>query len=175
MPRPDDRKCMDCGKTPQEVPFYVYARNDTWYSSCKKCHYKKHYKSNPTVKRRMKAYRDKTRYDLRHRAVRLIGAARRRAKRLEVPFDLDRYVEELTDRIARGCELTGVAFDMTAKPGRAWNAPSLDRIIPEKGYIPSNIRVVCFAINVAMGNWGIDHLYDMVQKWAERNGRFSST
>lgn len=32
--------------------------------------------------------------------------------------------------------------------------PSLDRIKPELGYIKSNVRLICFGLNAALGNWG---------------------
>lgn len=50
------------------------------------------------------------------------------------------------------CEATGIAFDMELK--RGWNTPSLDRIIPSKGYTKANTRVAIFALNTACGNWG---------------------
>ena len=35
-------------------------------------------------------------------------------------------------------------------------APSLDRIDPKRGYTPDNVRLVVFAINTMLLDWGAD-------------------
>jgi hypothetical protein len=110
---------------------------------------------------RDRLYQEK--YRTIHRAKTLIRHAKRRAAVLNVPFNLDTYVKEIQSRIDTGeCELTGERFNL--KKGRNWNAPSLDRIEPKKGYVYSNIRIVCFVINCALGNWGQDVLIHLVRK-----------
>jgi hypothetical protein len=37
-------------------------------------------------------------------------------------------------------------------------APSIDRIIPKKGYVKGNVQVVCWAYNAAKNQWGEDVL-----------------
>ena len=71
------------------------------------------------------------------------------------------------------CEMTGVVLDVTATKG--WNSPSLDRIIPERGYVYSNVRVVCYAMNCALGTWGEGVLWTMLEAWRkEQKGGASS-
>ena len=56
------------------------------------------------------------------------------------------------------CEVTGIAFQIH-KPEQARARPffhSLDRIDSSRGYFPSNCRIVCYAVNLAMSNWGED-------------------
>lgn len=85
----------------------------------------------------------------------LIAGARTRAKKRKIFFDLDPYVSHVQKRIDAGfCELSGVRFDLS--PGRSYASPSIDRVTPELGYIYSNIRIVCHAMNVAIGDWGED-------------------
>ena len=50
-----------------------------------------------------------------------------------------------------------LALDATARG----YAPSLDRIIPELGYVPGNVRVVCHIVNVARSNLSDASLYAM--------------
>ena len=40
--------------------------------------------------------------------------------------------------------------------------PSLDRIIPELGYVASNLRIVCNMVNFAMNEWGLENLMILV-------------
>lgn len=80
---------------------------------------------------------------------------------MKVRFDLDQHIAELQRRIDIGmCELTKIPFNMKAI--RSWDSPSLDRIKPENGYVLENVRVVCLAINCALGNWGQDVLLQVV-------------
>lgn len=83
----------------------------------------------------------------------LIANARRRAEKKGLPFDLDKHSMELEQRLrAKVCELSGLPLDRSKHNGPYF--PSLDRIIPSLGYVYSNIRVICFALNTAFGSWG---------------------
>ncbi len=100
------------------------------------------------------------------RALHLAWEARRRAQRKGVPFTLEAAdVEHIQSVIDLGfCEVTGAAFDI--QTNRAWNSPSLDQIHAGEGYVPGNVRVVCRAMNFAMGNWGEGPVWEMFQNWA---------
>lgn len=98
------------------------------------------------------------------RAMCLIAAARVRCRNKGVLFALDDFSEELQTRIDAGkCELSGVEFDLS--PGRKPNSPSLDRINPSLGYTPSNVRVICHALNAALGDWGESGLAPIIAGW----------
>lgn len=60
----------------------------------------------------------------------------------------------IQERLDRGCcEVTGLPFVLTAnKIANPWS-PSLDQIIPGKGYTPENTQVVVWVYNVAKGSW----------------------
>lgn len=104
---------------------------------------------------------------LTKRAQCLIANARTRARNRGITFDLDGSEADFQRRIDAGhCELTGMAFDLS--PGRRFNSPSLDRIIPAVGYVPSNIRIVCHAINAAMGTWGEEPIWRVFESWRSR-------
>jgi hypothetical protein len=88
----------------------------------------------------------------------LLNGAQDRARRGGYDFDLDR--EFIAKKLAAGvCEYSGLPFergasaeDFRARPF----APSLDRIVPALGYVKSNVRMVCFAVNMALSDWGDD-------------------
>lgn len=96
-------------------------------------------------------------YSLKHRekyrARVLIAECRRRCAKKGIAFDLDQFEAQIQARIDKGvCELTGLSFDLTAKE-RAFS-PSLDRIEAGGPYTHDNIRIVIFAVNALLGNWG---------------------
>lgn len=101
-----------------------------------------------------------------HRAKTLINHARQRSDKKNLSFDLDKYEEEIQRRIDKGyCELTGSALRLSG--GIAYNTPSIDRIIPDRGYVFSNIRIVCLWVNQALGDWGEAILRNLIREWQE--------
>lgn len=66
------------------------------------------------------------------------------------------HIAQIMRRSGGRCEVTGIAFQ-THKPEDSRARPffhSLDRIDSSKGYVPGNCRIVCYAVNLAMSNWG---------------------
>jgi hypothetical protein len=84
----------------------------------------------------------------RGRAVHLVGGAKRRALKLNIPFSLS--VEFVARAITNGhCEATGVPFFMGN--GRHPFSPSLDRKDQTKGYTDDNVQVTLWMYNAAKG------------------------
>lgn len=86
----------------------------------------------------------------------LCSAASRAAKQ-EMPFTLDlEFLIELYHNQAGQCALTGLSMNLDSpKIGRSRPfVPSLDRIDSTKGYTKDNVRLVCWAVNVALSQWG---------------------
>ena len=108
-------------------------------------------------------------YRLKNRAYYLIGACRSRCEKGNIPFNLDQHVAEIQLRIDKGfCEISGHPFDQNRIPGERGirpGAPSLDRRDPKGGYVLNNIRVVCFAVNAAMSNWGEEAVLPIMEAW----------
>lgn len=65
-------------------------------------------------------------------------------------------------RLEAGCALTGLPFVIDGSPNHP-QAPSLDRIDTTRSYTPENTRLVCWAVNMAMGAWG----YDVYLRYAQ--------
>lgn len=85
----------------------------------------------------------------------LLNYAKDRAKRNNLAFDLDK--DFVLEKLSYGkCELTDLPFSkqLSDKRGRNPMTPSIDRIKPELGYVKSNVRLICFGLNAALGNWG---------------------
>ena len=81
-------------------------------------------------------------------------SAQQRAKKKNVPFDLT--PEWVQARWTGRCEITDIPFS-TAKTtrGPGFFSPSLDRVVPEHGYVQTNCRFVLWAVN-AMKSEGTD-------------------
>lgn len=75
----------------------------------------------------------------------LIGSARARAKKAGLPFDLDHEWAE--KRWTGRCELTGIEFSAKQPGGPGMFSPSIDRIVPERGYVKDNCRFILHAVN----------------------------
>jgi hypothetical protein len=100
----------------------------------------------------------------RRRGLLMVRGAKTRAKESSLPFDLDEFKWEIQRRVDAGvCELTGIPFSLDG--GRKWNTPSIDRIVPSLGYVYSNVRVVCRAINCMLGDWGSDVMLDVLRSY----------
>ena len=102
----------------------------------------------------------------RHKVRALLVAANSRAFRLGVPFELQNHLDELEKKVLGACEMTGVQFTLD-KPLAA-DAPSLYLIDPAKGFIYTNVRVICWAMNCALGTWGADVLRIIVNGWMKK-------
>lgn len=88
-----------------------------------------------------------------------IKGAKKRAQAKSVPFDLDlEWALEQAEAQNLRCALTGIPFyfeiDTRSKRGHMPFAPSLDRIKAGQGYTKANVRIVIYAINVMLFDWG---------------------
>lgn len=77
-----------------------------------------------------------------------IVGARRRAKEKGIPFDLK--PEDII--VPTHCPILGIPFVFTNTNGFREDSPSLDRIVPELGYIPGNVMVISLAANRIKNN-----------------------
>ena len=84
------------------------------------------------------------------------------AAKRKIAFSLTQDdLSALVNRSGLCCELTGIPFDLRVPRAalglkhfkRPW-FPSVDRIDSSKGYQRSNVRLVCVAVNYAVGSFG---------------------
>lgn len=72
------------------------------------------------------------------------------------------------------CAITGLDFNVDVIGGKRPYLPSIDRIDNSVGYLPSNCRIVCSGINIAMNVWGLEVLRKLTRK-ATSYGRLMDT
>jgi hypothetical protein len=98
---------------------------------------------------------------LRDHVFLLLSAARSRAKRQKVPFDLT----EDDIAIPARCPVLGIPLERgEGKPTP--NSPSLDKIIPALGYVKGNVAVISHRANSIKNNASIHELRALV-RWLE--------
>lgn len=90
----------------------------------------------------------------RGRAVQLVNGARRRAKNMKIPFNID--IEFVQTAIETGvCPYTKQPFVLTKKRRDPWS-PSLDRKNGVKGYTKDNVEITSLWWNTAKNEWSIE-------------------
>lgn len=85
------------------------------------------------------------------KSMRILARVRARAKNRGLAVTItSKWIRARMQR----CELTGIAFHQG--PGRAATSLSVDRTDSSKGYTPENCKVICWALNAAFGDWGLE-------------------
>jgi hypothetical protein len=87
---------------------------------------------------------------------RAFASAKHRAAKRGLPFDLtEDWALEQIERQGFKCAVTGIRFLADPSSGRARPyTPSFDRIDNSNGYTIDNVRIVVFAANLMMLDWG---------------------
>ena len=96
-----------------------------------------------------------------------LGAAKYRAKQKSLPFNLDlEYLETIASDI---CPVFGATFDWSiGKKDTTQNKPSLDKIIPELGYVKGNVQFISGLANTMKQNATPEQLLKF-SKWITQN------
>jgi hypothetical protein len=100
------------------------------------------------------------------RASELVKSSKWRARRAGVPHDLTR-AWAVAQMVPGVCAVTGARLDFArGSRGRANPfAPSLDRVIPSRGYVQGNCRIVAYIYNIMRLDWGDGVLEEFVDNW----------
>lgn len=95
----------------------------------------------------------------RNLASSMLSNARARAKRLEIPFSID-----ISDIVVPDvCPVLGIPLEWGVGRGRMNDhSPSLDRVVPELGYVPGNVVVISWLANRLKNNATLEQLEALV-------------
>lgn len=85
-------------------------------------------------------------------------AAKGRANRQGVPFDLS--TEDII--FPEFCPILGIPL-ISKEGGRTDNTPSLDRVIPSKGYVKGNVRIISWRANRLKNDASLEELIKIVE------------
>ena len=86
----------------------------------------------------------------------LRNVCKARAKKLGVPFNLTANDFEIPEF----CLVLGIKLERGEK-GFHDNAPSVDRLLPELGYVKGNIAIISFRANRLKGNASVEELFKL--------------
>lgn len=85
----------------------------------------------------------------------LVHQAKNRAKQKNVPFDITESDIELVS----DCPYLGIPLKQNLnEKGPSHNSPTIDRIIPEKGYVKGNVQLISHKANAMKYNASPDEL-----------------
>ena len=97
----------------------------------------------------LNAYDKERYYKFRRISVRtILGRAKQRAKKLNIPFDL----KEEDVILPEMCPVFGFKLNFNFGSGGKFDSPSLDRIIPKKGYVKGNVIIISNKANSIKNN-----------------------
>ena len=108
-----------------------------------------------------KKYCEKWRlYTRNNYEARLLASVKSKCKSKNIPFDLIK--EDIV--IPEFCPKTGIKLVVHEERGKYYDTPSIDRIVPELGYVRGNIQIVSLWYNVAKFSWSEDVMLDMCRR-----------
>ena len=141
------KTCSVCAETKPLTDFYgPYARQTV--TTCKSC-------VPIRNKRLIRLAFDRD--PVEFRVKRMWHQAKSRAKHRDVDFSLTKdHIRDAFNVAGDHCPSCGVQFIIKSlSMASRKHAPSLDRIIPEKGYIPENIIIICGHCNTQKGGMNL--------------------
>ena len=185
--------CSACKQVKEISVFYKNRNNQDGHAyECKECqalYDKKYYEknkekitarvnkyrqeNNEAVKIRKANYRQRTKGKKPSILNALLSRARERARLKKLPFDLT--MEWIETVAVSHCPITLEPLDwardqvVDGKPGP--NSPSIDKIIPELGYVQSNCAIMSHRGNMIKSNGTIDEHLRVVQYMAAQQPR----
>ena len=153
--------CSCCGNALSVENFYIITSKNrsrldgeglSRSHQCKQCQSKKYKSLDPRIK--------------------LLNAARSRAKRDDLPFGI--IIDDI--EIPKYCPVLGIKLtDGTGSgsknAGKNLTSPSLDKMNPSKGYVPGNICVISKLANTLKGSASeaeIRAIIAYMSEWGER-------
>lgn len=95
------------------------------------------------------------------------NAAKARAKKSDIPFDLSLdYLVSIYPEVSI-CPIFGVQMVWNSMSGPRSNSPSLDRIHPAIGYVEGNVVWICHRANRIKSDATLDELKKLVDFYEE--------
>ena len=116
---------------------------------------------------------EKTAIQIRHGlpvwALQLHQNSKRRALSRNIIWTISKNDFDIIVKRGAGiCELSGLPLSLTIGGQKGPYGPSIDRINGNAGYTPSNVRIVCIAVNFALNSWGLEAFLPVARALAKR-------
>lgn len=85
-------------------------------------------------------------------------------------LDLD-FLEELYKKQEGKCAISGETMTYQSGEGRIATNISIDQILPNKGYYPENVQLVCLNVNIIKSDQSMEELIEWCKKVVDYNCR----
>lgn len=107
---------------------------------------KEKYKQYQKEYRRLHKDKRSTKYYEKNPYKRLLHGAKKRAKKKGIPFSIT--LNDIDTQL-KICPILKIPLFFTTSQGNGGrsNTPSIDRVDPQKGYVPGNVRIISHAAN----------------------------
>ena len=131
--RARDGRCSCCKACQREKKLDYYKNNKDKILAQQNNYY---YQNRDKISEQTKEYRIKRKHESPEAL--FIHRAKQRAKKKNVPFSIsteDIYIPEF-------CPILGLRLESQEKSGGSQCSPSLDRLVPELGYVKGNVWVI---------------------------------
>jgi hypothetical protein len=147
-------KCSKCNNV-YEIKFFKFTRNGGYNSYCRICYNKQNIKAiNKSFKRYIK------------QKIKNISL---RCRKLNIPYNIDcQYLIDLYEKQNGLCFYTEEKMVTTVGLKLNRNQLSVDRIIPNKGYVKGNIVLCLHIINNAKTDLTIEEIKKWIPQWYEK-------
>lgn len=161
--------CNDCWKEKELLKHNKKIRcrgcweikDRTYYGHfCSSCYNKERYKENKDY---ILAENKKYRNSEKGKKKMIFLRAMDRAKKNNLPFNLT----EDDIIIPQFCPVLGIEIKLDNPYGLHESSPSIDRIIPEKGYVKGNIAIISMKANTMKNNGTLEEHIKLVE-WMKR-------
>lgn len=133
------------------------------HGMCKTC-WATHYYNLPEIRARRARWSHE--WNVNHIASRLLTGAKKRAQKLGVPCTITK--EDIS--VPETCPVLGIPLVPAAQGRRLAQSPSLDRFIPELGYVPGNITVISWRANQLKNNATLQEVEALLSWMKEQYG-----
>lgn len=80
----------------------------------------------------------------------------------------DTLFDELWENFPERCPILDLELDFSEKGKRNDSSPSIDKIIPEKGYVPGNVAIISWRANRIKNNGTADE-HQKIANWIYKN------
>ena len=93
-----------------------------------------------------------------------VTSCKQRAKKHKIPYNIDsKYIISLFYKQNKCCIKTKIPFSLPGTKKKSPWTPSIDQIIPGKGYTKDNVQLVCMMYNFAKHTWTNEDVMKFVQ------------
>ena len=154
--------CKKCFAVYQQSPKYKEGKRRYNQSEKGRAHIRQ-YRIENTEKIRVCKALFRTKYPVWCRASSTLTNIRNRSKKYSIPLDITKQNLIDMQNESDTCPCCFEPFDFNLNGPNDPHSPSVDRIIPELGYVKSNVKMICLGCNRQKNDSSIEQLEQVIR------------